>query len=147
MSELLSGRSPATRRTASGPDSRLVPTPRPSPLLKASLAELGQALVDRGARATLRAVDHVREKLEDVALDGGVLPGAAGGGVAAFLAGRNPLWGVVKGVISGTSTTTKVIVVLAIVLALVLGPVVLVLLLVALIVVGVVVALRSGAGT
>jgi hypothetical protein len=124
-------------------DESLVPAPRPSPL-RSSLWKLGNALVDRGVRATLTAVDRLSEKLEDVTRRGGLLPGAAGGGVAALLAGRNPIWGAVKGAIKGTSTTTRVLVVLAIVLALVLGPVVLVLLLLALVVVAVVVAVRAG---
>ena len=130
MNELLAGRASATRRSP----------------LTASLWKLGNALVDRGIRGALTAVDRLSDKFEDVTRRGGLLPAAAGGGVAAIVAGRNPIWGAVKGAIKGTSTTTKVLVVLAIVVALVLGPVVLVLLLLTLIVVAVVVAVRSGAG-
>jgi hypothetical protein len=119
--------------------------PRRGPL-QASLWKLGNALLERGVRATLTAVDRLSERLEDVTRSGGPLPAAAGGGVAALVAGRNPIWGALKGVVKGTSTTTKVLVVLAVVLALVLGPVVLVLLLLALIVVAVVAAARTGAG-
>jgi hypothetical protein len=143
MNELLAERSPVTRRGAAGPVQ--VPTPRRGPLTS-SLWKLGNALVDRGVRAALTGVDRLSEKFEDVTRRGGLLPAAAGGGLAAFVAGRNPVWGAVRGMITGTSTLTKVLVVLAIVLALVLGPVVLVLLLLTLIVVAVVVAVRSGAG-
>lgn len=143
MNELLAERSPVTRRGAPSPVQ--VPTPRRGPLTS-SLWKLGNALVDRGVRAALAGVDRLSEKFEDVTRRGGLLPAAAGGGLAAFVAGRNPVWGAVRGMITGTSATTKVLVVLAIVLALVLGPVVLVLLLLTLIVVAVVVAVRSGAG-
>ena len=143
MNELLAERSPVKRRGEASPVQ--VPAPRRSPLTS-SLWKLGNALVDRGVRAALTGVDRLSEKFEDVTRRGGLLPAAAGGGMAAFVAGRNPIWGAVRGMIRGTSTTTKVLVVLAIVLALVLGPVVLVLLLLTLIVVAVVVAVRSGAG-
>jgi hypothetical protein len=138
MDELLAERAPSARL--------LAPAPRSSPL-KSSLWKLGEVLLDRGVRGALTAVERLSEKLEDVTRRGGLLPAAAGGGMAAVVAGRNPIWGAVRGAIKGTSTATKVLVVLAIVLALVLGPVVLVLLLLTLIVVAIVVAVRSGAGT
>jgi hypothetical protein len=121
------------------------PAPRRSPL-KSSLWNLGNALLDRGIRSALTAVERLSERFEDVTRRGGLLPSAAGGGVAAVVAGRNPIWGAVRGAVKGMSAATKVLVVLAIVLALVLGPVVLVLLLLTLIVVAIVVAVRSGAG-
>jgi hypothetical protein len=113
--------------------------------LTASLGRLWGALVDRGVRSTLSSVDRFSDKLEQVARRGGVLPAIAGGGLAALLAGRNPIWGVVKGAIAGTSPTTIALVVVGIVLALVLGPVFLILLLLGLVGVAVVVAVRSGA--
>lgn len=140
MTELLAPRTPAVRRTAAA-GSGMQSTPRDQ--LKASLRKLWGALVDRGLHSALTTVDRVSGQLEDVSRRGGMLPSAAGGGVAALVAGRNPVWGAVKGAVAGTSTTTKVLVVVAVVLALVLGPVVLVLLLITLIVVAVVAAARS----
>jgi hypothetical protein len=140
MTEFLAPRTPAVRRAA-GTGTLRAPTPRDQ--LTASLQKLWGALVDRGLRSALTTVDRVSGKLEDVSRRGGILPSAAGGGVAALVAGRNPIWGAVKGAVAGTSTTTKVLVVVAVVLALVLGPVVLVLLLLTLIVVVVVAAIRS----
>ena len=113
--------------------------------LKASLRKLRGALIDRGARSTLSIVDRYCRKLEAVTKRGGVLPAVAGGGLAALLAGKNPLWGVVKGAIAGMGPVTVVLIVVGMVLALVLGPVVLVLLLLGLIVVAVVAAARAGA--
>jgi hypothetical protein len=110
--------------------------------LRTSLHRLWGALLDT-------ALDKVRGlsgQLEDVTRRGGVLPAAAGAGVAAVLSGRNPVWGVVKGAFAAMSTTTKVLVALAVVVALLLAPVVLVLLLLALLVVAVVAAVRSGPG-
>jgi hypothetical protein len=78
-------------------------------------------LVDRGANAALRTV-RLSGKLEDITERGGALTGAAGGGLKAVAAGKNPVLGAVMGVIGGLSTTTKVLIVLAIVLGLLLGP-------------------------
>ena len=102
-------------------------------------------LVDRGAKAALGAVDRLSGKLEDITTRGGALTGAAAGGLKAVAAGKNPVWGAVKGAIGGLSTTTKVMIVFALVLGLLLGPVVLVLLLLALLVFVVVLAVRSRA--
>jgi hypothetical protein len=113
--------------------------------LQSSLARLLDVLIDRGATAALGAVDRLSGKLEDIAGRGGALSGAAAGGVKAFVAGKNPVWGAVKGAIGGLSTTTKVMIVLALVLGLLLGPVVLLLLLLALLVLAVVLAVRSRA--
>jgi hypothetical protein len=112
--------------------------------LEESLRKLRGALVERGARATLSVADRVCRKLEEVTRRGGVLPAVAGGGVAALLAGRNPIWGVVKSAIAGMGPLMVGLVVVGIVLALVLGPVVLVLLLLGLIVLAVVAAVRAG---
>jgi uncharacterized membrane protein YdbT with pleckstrin-like domain len=114
--------------------------------LRASLAKLGNALVERGMRAALSTVDRLSGKLEEVSRGGGLLPAAAAGGLGAVVAGRNPIWGAVKGAIRGASVTTRILLVVAVLLALVLGPVALVLLLLALVVVAVVVAIRAGAG-
>ena len=118
---------------------------RPVDRLKSSLQGLVGALVDRGAKAALGAVDRLSGKLEDITSRGGALTGAAAGGLKAVAAGKNPVWGAVKGAIGGLSTTTKVMIVLALVLGLLLGPVVLVLLLLALLVFVVVLAVRSRA--
>jgi hypothetical protein len=146
MTEVLD-RSPTTLRdpfpTASPrPPRQEVPEP-PVERLKASLHRLVGALVDRGANAALGAVDRLSGKLEDIAGRGGVLTGAAAGGLKAVAGGKNPVWGAVKGAIGGLSTTTKVLIVLALVLGLLLGPVVLVVLLLGLLVFVVVVAVRS----
>jgi uncharacterized membrane protein YdbT with pleckstrin-like domain len=113
--------------------------------LTASLGKLWGALVDRGVRSTRSVVDRFIDSLDEVTRRGGVLPAVAGGGLAALLSGRNPIWGAVKGAIVGSSPTTIVLVVVGIVLALVLGPVFLILLLLGLVGVAVVVAVRSGA--
>jgi hypothetical protein len=113
--------------------------------LTANLGKLLGALIDKGVRSALSTVDRFCDKLEEVTRRGGVLPAVAGGGLAALFAGRNPLWGALKGAIMGVSPTTVVLVVVGIVLALVLGPVFLVLLLLGLVGVAVVVAVRSGA--
>lgn len=104
-------------------------------------------LVDRGAKAALRAVDHLSGKLEDITSRGGALTGAAAGGLKAVAGGKNPFWGAVKGAIGGLSTKTKVMIVLALVFGLLLGPVVLVVLLLGLLVFAIVAAVRSLAPT
>src|ERR671910_360062 len=71
------------------------------------------------------------------------LPGAAGGGMRAARAGKNPVWGAVKGAVANLGTGTKVLIVLAAVLGLLLGPVVLVVTLVVLLVLAIVAAVRS----
>jgi hypothetical protein len=142
MTEVLT-RSPQPRQgpsTATGP--RSVPPP-PVDQLKSSLQRLAGVLVDRGAKAALRAVDRLSGKLEDISSRGGALTGAAAGGLKAVAAGKNPVLGAVKGAIGGLSTKTKVLIVLAIVLGLLLGPVALVLLLVGLLVFAIVAAVRS----
>jgi hypothetical protein len=117
--------------------------PPPVDQLKSSLQRLAGVLVDRGAKAALRAVDRLSGKLEDISSRGGALTGAAAGGLKAVAAGKNPVLGAVKGAIGGLSTKTKVLIVLAIVLGLLLGPVALVLLLVGLLVFAIVAAVRS----
>lgn len=138
------------------PSAYLSPDPRPTqrpaaepPIdqLKASLQRLAGALVDRGAKAALGAVDRLSGKLEDIADRGGALTGAAAGGLKAVASGKNPVWGAVKGAIGGLSTTTKVLIVLTLVLALLLGPVMLVVVLLALLVFAIVVAVRSRGST
>jgi hypothetical protein len=115
--------------------------------LKDSLQRFLGALVDRGASAALKVVDRLSGKLEEVTAGGGVVAGAAGGGVKALVAGKNPVSGAVKGAVGGLSTKTKVLIVLAVVLGLLLGPVVLVLVLLALLVLAIVLAVRSSAPT
>jgi hypothetical protein len=134
--------SPAVASTRPQHDAVATPADR----LTSSLQRLLGVLIDRGATAALGAVDRLSGKLEDLAGRGGVVGGAAAGGVKAVVRGKNPVWGAVKGAIGGLSTTTKVMIVLALVLALLLGPVVLLLLLVALLVLAVVLAVRSRAG-
>jgi hypothetical protein len=68
------------------------------------------------------------EKLEELTSRGGVVIGAAGGGLKAVATGKNPVWGTVKGAIGRLSTKTKVMIVLVLVLGSLLGPVVLVVL-------------------
>jgi hypothetical protein len=111
--------------------------------LKVSLRKLLGAVVDKSIDAAAQGVEKLSDMLEDVARSGGPLTGAAGGGVRAALAGRNPLWGAVKGMVANLSTGTKVLIVLAAVLSLLLGPVVLVVALVALLALAIVAAVRS----
>jgi hypothetical protein len=111
--------------------------------LKVSLRKLLGAMVDKGVGATVQGVQRLSDSLEDVARSGGPLTGAASGGVRAALAGRNPLWGAVKGAVANLSTGTKVLIVVAAVLGLLLGPVALVVTLVVLLVLAIVAAVRS----
>jgi hypothetical protein len=111
--------------------------------LKVSLRKLLGAVVDKGVDVAAQGVERLSDKLEDVAHSGGPLVGAAGGGVRAALAGKNPLWGAVKGAVVNLSTGTKLLIVLAVVLGLLLGPVVLVVALVAGLVLAITVAVRS----
>jgi hypothetical protein len=111
--------------------------------LKVSLRKLLGAAVDKGIDATAHGVERLSDKLEDVAHPSGPLTGAAHGGVRAALAGKNPVWGAVKGTVVNLSTRTKVLIVLAAVLCLLLGPAVLLVALVALLVLAVVAAVRS----
>lgn len=111
--------------------------------LKSSLQRLVGVLADSGAKAALRTVDRLSGKLEDITSRDGALTGAAAGGLKAVAAGKNPVWGAVKGAIGGLNTKTKVLIVLAIVLGLLLGPIALVLLLLGLLVFAIVAAVRS----
>lgn len=119
----------------------------PGEELKRSLKKLLVGLVDVGLDAAARGVDRLSSRLEEVAGSGGVAVGSALGGLRAIVAGRNPVWGAVKGAISGLRARTKVLIVLALVLGLLLGPVVLVLLVLALLVFVVVAAVRSSPPT
>jgi len=101
------------------------------------------ALMQKGLDVALQAVDRLSDKLEDVTSRGGALTGAAGGGLKALGAGKNPVWGAVKGAIGGLSTTTKVLIILSLILGLLLGPVVLLVLLLALMVLAVVAVVRA----
>ena len=111
--------------------------------LKFSLRKLLGAMVDKGVAATVRGVQRLSDTFEDVARSGGPLTGAAGGGMRAARAGKNPVWGAVKGPVANLGTGTKVLIVLAAVLGLLLGPVVLVVTLVVLLVLAIVAAVRS----
>jgi hypothetical protein len=115
----------------------------PAEQLTVSLRKLLGAVVDKGIDTAVQGVEKLSDKLENMAQSGGPLAGAAGGGVRAALAGRNPLWGAVKGMVANLSTGTKVLITLAAVLGLLLGPVVLVVALVALLVLAIVAAVRS----
>jgi hypothetical protein len=123
------------------------PTPAGEELTR-SLKKLLAGLAEVGLDAATRGVDRLSSRLEDVAAGkGGVAVGSVLGGLRAMVAGRNPVWGAVKGTIAGLSAKTKVLIVVGLVLGLLLGPVVLVLLLLALLVVVVVAAVRSGPST
>jgi hypothetical protein len=100
-------------------------------------------MVDKGVGATIQGVERLSDKLEDVAHSSGPLTGAASGGARAVLAGKNPVWGAVKGTVANLSTGTKVLIVLTAVLGLLLGPVVLVVALIALLVLAIAAAVRS----
>jgi hypothetical protein len=135
-------------RTGAAPsrDRRPVQSP-PGAELTRSLKKLLAGLVEVGLDAAGRGVDRLSSRLEEVAGSGGVAVGSALGGLRAIVAGRNPVWGAVKGTIASLSTRTKVVIVLALVLGLLLGPVVLVLLVLALLVFVVVTAVRSSTPT
>ena len=111
--------------------------------LKVSLRKLLDTVVDKGVDATVQGLERLSGKLEDVAHCGGPLTGAAVGGMHAALAGKNPVWGAVKGTVANLSTGTKVLIALAVVVGLLLGPVALVVALVALLVLAIVAAVRS----
>lgn len=111
--------------------------------LKDGLRKLLGAAVDAGLASTVQGVERLSDKLEDVARSGGPLIGAARGGVVAALAGKNPVWGAVKGTVANLSTGTRMLIILAAVLGLLLGPVLLVVVLVALLVLAIVAAVRS----
>jgi len=116
--------------------------------LTRSLGKLLAGLAEVGLDAAARGVDRLSSRLEEVAAgSGGVAVGSALGGLRAMVAGRNPVWGAIKGTIASLSTRTKVLIVVALVLGLLLGPVLLVLLVLALLVVVVVAAVRSGPPT
>jgi hypothetical protein len=111
--------------------------------LKAGLRKLLGVAVDAGLASAVHGVERLGDKLEDVTDSGGPWMGAAGGGVLAALADKNPVWGAIKGAAGRLSTGTKVLIVLAAVVALLLGPVVFVVALIVLLVLAIVAAVRS----
>ena len=88
----------------------------PGKLVLRSLERLAVALVDRAAGAAVDKVDDVAEKLEGITANGGVGLGAAFGAGSAMMAGKNPVWGAVKGAWGALSTGKKVGIVLGLVL-------------------------------
>lgn len=119
--------------------------PTPGQLLKESLRGLLDAALNRAADFALEKVDQVAGSLERVAADGGPPVGALIGGVTAKIAGKNPIWGALRGAFAMMSPAVRVGILVALVLALLLLPVTLVLMLIALIVLAVVLIVRTRA--
>jgi len=112
--------------------------------LKASLRDLLRTLLRSSVGLVLEHVEDLAGTFRKMAASGGLAVGAVLGGVRAGLAGKNPIWGALKGAVGAMSTGMRVAIILALVLAIVLLPITVVLLLVALIVLIVVAAAKSG---
>lgn len=112
--------------------------------LKSSLKELLRTLLRSTVGLALENVEGLAKSFDTMAASGGLAMGGVLGGVRAGLAGRNPVWGAIKGAIGALSPAVRVGLVLVLVLALVLLPVTVVLLLLALIVLIVVAAAKAG---
>lgn len=120
-----------------------VAPPSPGERIRASLQRLAVAAIDKAAGAAVDKVDDLSERLEEVTANGGVGLGAAFGAGNAMMAGKNPVWGAVKGAWGALSTGKKVAIVVGLVLLGLLGPVALIVALVVLLVVAIVKAVKS----
>jgi membrane associated rhomboid family serine protease len=101
--------------------------------LKSSLRELLATLIDRAFGLAL----------DDVVARGGLPLNALLGGARALHAGRNPVWGAIRGTFAAMSPAARAAVIAALVLAVLLLPLIVVLLLLALIVFAVWAAVRA----
>ncbi|MCE0763869.1 hypothetical protein LWC35_13255 [Pseudonocardia kujensis] len=125
--------------------------PGPAERRDAAVADLKQSLRDLLRTVLRSSVGLVLEHVEDLggtiqkmATSGGLAMGGLLGGVRAGLAGKNPIWGALKGAVGAMSTGMRVAIILALVLAILLLPITVVLLLVALIVLIIVAAAKAG---
>ncbi|WP_142097075.1 hypothetical protein [Pseudonocardia cypriaca] len=100
-------------------------------------------MLERAFGVALDKVEQLSRSLDDIAARGGYKIGAVFGGVRAAAAGRNLVWGAVKGAFSALSPGAKAAIIVALVLALLLLPVTVVLLLLLLIVVAIVAVVQS----
>ncbi|MEU7812706.1 hypothetical protein [Pseudonocardia sp. NPDC049154] len=112
--------------------------------LKESLRDLLRTLLRSSVGLVLENVEDLGGLVQKFAASGGVAMGGLLGGVRAGLAGKNPIWGALKGAVGAMSTGMRVAIILALVLAIVLLPITVVLLLVALIVLIIVAAAKAG---
>lgn len=115
----------------------------PGQRIKACFERLAVALIHRGTDVIVDKADGLADKLEEIKENGGVGLGAAFGAGYAYMAGKNPVVGALKGAWSSLGTGTKVGIVLGLVLLGLLSPVALVIALVALLVWAIVKAVKS----
>jgi hypothetical protein len=111
--------------------------------LKAALRELLATVLERTFGIALDKIEQLSSTLDDIAARGGYKIGGLFGGVRAAVAGRNPVWGAIKGAFSALSPGAKAAIIVALVLALLLLPVTVVLLLLLLIVVAIIAIVKS----
>lgn len=115
----------------------------PGQRLSAVAQQLLVVAIDRLAGAAADKVDDMADQLEGIAQNGGVGIGAAFGAGQAYMAGKNPVWGAVKGGFGALSTGMKVALIAGLVLLGLLSPVALLLILVGLLVAAIVKATRT----
>jgi hypothetical protein len=125
------------------PDAGSAPEPTPGERLRTAGERVLVALVDRLSSLALEKVDDLAASLEDMAENGGPGVGAAIGAGKAMVAGRNVVWGAIKGAFAALSTAAKVLISVVLALSPVLLLVALVVLIVALLVWAVVAAVRA----
>jgi hypothetical protein len=132
---------------ASSPASAAAPEetaePTPGQRIKACFERLAVALIHRGTDVIVDKADGLADRLDEIKENGGVGLGAAFGAGYAYMAGKNPVVGALKGAWSSLSTGKKVGIVLGLVLLGLLSPVALVIALVALLVWAIVKAAKS----
>jgi len=138
MVETTGRAAPGARAGISAP-----PTEQALEDLKASLRKLLATVLERAFGLALDKVETLARNLDEVAARGGIPIHALLGGARAWLQGRNPVWGAIRGAIGGLSPAAKVALGVALVLALLLLPLTVVLLLLVLIAVAVWAAVRA----
>jgi hypothetical protein len=112
--------------------------------LKDSLKDLLRTLLKASTGLILERVEDLGGLFQRTASSGGLAVGALLGGVRAGMAGKNPLWGALKGAVGALSPAVRIGLIVALVLAILLLPVTVVLILIALIVLVIVAAAKSG---
>lgn len=111
--------------------------------LKICGERLAVAVIDRLAGVAADKVDDLSDNLEKMASGGGLKLGALFGAGNALMAGKNPLFGAMKGAWGALGIGPKIAIIVGLVLLGVLSPVALVLLLVGLLVAGIISAVKS----
>lgn len=129
--------------TVSTPSATAAETEPPGQRLAAAAQHLLVVAIDRLAGAAADKAEDMAGQLEEIARNGGVGMGAAFGAGTAYMAGRNPVWGAVKGGFGALGTGMKVAIIAGLVLLGVLSPVALLLVLVGLLVAAIVKAVRT----